>query len=101
MKFKASAEQDHFTELYNTDFFDLQTEQQSDTQNKTYSVDIEREHQLLSEADLIIIQFPLWWFSMPGVLKGYIDRVFSLGWAYGGGQTLSGKRFGKYDKRCT
>lgn len=92
MKFKASADEDDFTELYNSDFFDLQTEQNAATQNGTYSDDIQKEHQLLSEADVIIFQFPLWWYSMPGILKGYIDRVFSMGWAYGGGQALSGKK---------
>ncbi|MFY7733574.1 MAG: NAD(P)H-dependent oxidoreductase [Bacteroidia bacterium] len=92
MKFKASADEDDFIRLYNTDFFDLQVEQQSASQNKTYSADIEREHKLLSDADLIIFQFPLWWYSMPGLLKGYIDRVFSMGWAYGGGQALAGKK---------
>jgi NAD(P)H dehydrogenase (quinone) len=92
MKFKASADEDDFTELYNSDFFDLQTEQNAATQNGTYSADIKREHQLLSEADVIIFQFPLWWYSMPGILKGYIDRVFSMGWAFGGGQALSGKK---------
>jgi NAD(P)H dehydrogenase (quinone) len=35
MKFKASADEDDFTELYNADFFDLQTEQQSATQKQT------------------------------------------------------------------
>lgn len=92
MKFKASADEDDFTSLYNTDFFDLQIEQQTASQIKTYSADIAREHQLLSEANLIIFQFPLWWNSMPGLLKGYIDRVFSMGWAYGGGHALAGKR---------
>lgn len=92
MKFKASADEDDFTSLYNVDFFDLQVEQQSASQRQTYSADITREHQLLSEADLIIFQFPLWWYSMPGLLKGYVDRVFSMGWAYGGGQALAGKR---------
>jgi NAD(P)H dehydrogenase (quinone) len=92
MKFKASADEDDFTSLYNTDFFDLQAEQQNASQQKTYAQDIAREHKLLSEADLIIFQFPLWWYSMPGLLKGYIDRVFSMGWAYGGGQALAGKR---------
>jgi putative NADPH-quinone reductase len=29
---------------------------------------------------------------MPGLLKGYIDRIFSMGWAYGGGQALVGKK---------
>jgi NAD(P)H dehydrogenase (quinone) len=92
MKFKASADADDFTNLYHTDFFDLQTEQQAATKNHTFSADITREHQLLGEADLIIFQFPLWWYSMPGLLKGYIDRVFSMGWAYCGGQALAGKR---------
>ena len=92
MKFKASADEDDFTTLYNTDFFDLQTEQQSATQRQTFSADIQKEQQLLSEADLIIFQFPLWWYSMPALLKGYIDRVFTYGWAYGGGQALVGKK---------
>lgn len=92
MKFKASADEDDFTSLYNIDFFDLQVEQQVASQRKTYSVDIAREHQLLSEADLIIFQFPLWWYSMPALMKGYVDRVFSYGWAYGGGQALAGKQ---------
>jgi putative NADPH-quinone reductase len=30
---------------------------------------------------------------MPGLLKGYVDRVFSMGWAYGAGQALTGKEF--------
>ena len=69
MKFKASADEDDFTSLYIVDFFDLQVEQQAATQRQTYSEDITREHKLLSEADLIIFQFPLWWYSMPGLLK--------------------------------
>lgn len=28
--------------------------------------------------------FPIWWWSMPAVLKGWIDRVWNHGWAYGG-----------------
>ena len=91
IKFKASADEDDFNELYNTDFFDLQTEQQAATIKQTFSADIKREQELLSEADLIIFQFPLWWYSMPAVLKGYIDRVFSYGWAYGNAQALAKK----------
>jgi len=92
MKFKASADEDDFTELYNTDFFDLQAEQQVAANKQSFSADIKREQQLLIEADLIIFQFPLWWYSMPALLKGYIDRVFSYGWAYGGVQALAGKK---------
>jgi NAD(P)H dehydrogenase (quinone) len=92
VKFKAAADEEDFTELFQTDFFDLQTEQQAAAQRDNYAPDIKREHLLLGEADLIIFQFPLWWYSMPALLKGYIDRVFSMGWAYGGGQALAGKK---------
>lgn len=92
MKFKASADADDFVSLHNSDFFDIQAEQLAASQNQTFTPDITREHQLLEAADLIIFQFPLWWYSMPGVLKGYIDRVFSFGWAYGGKQAMAGKR---------
>jgi putative NADPH-quinone reductase len=92
MKFKASADEGDFRSLYNSDFFDLQVEQQTASLNQTYSPDIEKEHKLLSKADLIVFQFPLWWYSMPALLKGYIYRVFSYGWAYGGGKALLGKK---------
>lgn len=36
--------------------------------------------------DLLILQFPLWWFSAPAILKGWIDRVLVKGVAYGGGR---------------
>jgi NAD(P)H dehydrogenase (quinone) len=34
----------------------------------------------------MIWQFPLWWFSMPAILKGWVDRVFAMGRTYGGGR---------------
>jgi multimeric flavodoxin WrbA len=34
-------------------------------------------------ADAVILQFPLWWFGMPAILKGWIDRVYAYGFAYG------------------
>ncbi len=92
MKFKASADEEDFTELNDVDFFDLQAEQLQAIHKHTFSADIISEHQLLETADLIILQFPLWWYSMPGLLKGYFDRVLSMGWAYGGGKALSGKK---------
>jgi NAD(P)H dehydrogenase (quinone) len=32
----------------------------------------------------MIWQFPLWWFGLPGILKGWVDRVFAMGRTYGG-----------------
>jgi len=34
----------------------------------------------------MIWQFPLWWFGLPAVLKGWVDRVFAMGRTYGGGR---------------
>ncbi|MBU4304021.1 MAG: NAD(P)H-dependent oxidoreductase [Candidatus Omnitrophica bacterium] len=41
---------------------------------------IEQEH--IKKADVLIFIHPIWWFGMPAVIKGYIDRVFSYGFAY-------------------
>jgi NAD(P)H dehydrogenase (quinone) len=46
-------------------------------------VDIDSEQQKLLAADAVILQFPLWWFGMPAILKGWVDRVFAYGLAYG------------------
>ena len=51
----------------------------------------------LAASDLLILQFPMWWLGMPAILKGWIDRVFAVGRAYGGGRwfergMMAGKR---------
>jgi NAD(P)H dehydrogenase (quinone) len=41
------------------------------------------EQEKLSRADLVILQYPMWWwFGMPAILKGWADRVFTRGFAY-------------------
>jgi NAD(P)H dehydrogenase (quinone) len=51
-----------------------------------FSEDLRREQQRLLDAELVIFQFPLWWYGMPAILKGWVDRVFAYGFAYGGGR---------------
>ncbi|XP_078527459.1 NAD(P)H dehydrogenase [quinone] 1-like isoform X2 [Lissotriton helveticus] len=46
------------------------------------SDDIAAEQKKLEAADLIIFQFPLYWMGMPAIMKGWIERVFSPGFAY-------------------
>ena len=53
------------------------------------TADVQAEQEKLLWADVLIMQFPLWWFSMPAILKGWVDRVF----AYGVGEH-SDKRWG-------
>ncbi|MER9437768.1 NAD(P)H-dependent oxidoreductase [Mesorhizobium sp. M0618] len=55
--------------------------------------DVKAEIAKLLWADALILQFPLWWFAMPAILKGWVDRVFAYGFAYGVGEH-SDKRWG-------
>jgi NAD(P)H dehydrogenase (quinone) len=59
----------------------------------TQSPDIEAEQHKLLWADAVIFQFPLWWFSLPAILKGWVERVFAYGLAYGVGEH-GGARWG-------
>lgn len=44
--------------------------------------DIKREQDFITESDVIVFIYPIWWSNMPAILKGYLDRVFSFGFAY-------------------
>lgn len=55
-------------------------------------VDVETEQKILLESDLIVFQFPLFWYNIPASLKNWIDSVFSYGFAFGStGDKLKGK----------
>jgi NAD(P)H dehydrogenase (quinone) len=68
----------------------------------TQTADVAAEQAKLVAADAVIFQFPLWWFGFPAILKGWVDRVFAYGFAYGyrgagnayryGDGALAGKR---------
>lgn len=58
----------------------------------SYSFDVDQEQQDLIEADRIILQFPLFWYSCPAILKKWIDDIFTPGFAYArNGDKLKGK----------
>ena len=44
--------------------------------------DVAAEHARIDRADDLVLVYPVYWWSMPGLLKGWIDRVFTNGWAY-------------------
>ena len=57
-----------------------------------YLIDIEAEQALLHAARLIVWQHPIQWYSMPALMKLWVDEVLAFGWAYGpGGTALRGK----------
>ncbi|WP_226293976.1 NAD(P)H-dependent oxidoreductase [Aquimarina algicola] len=45
--------------------------------------DVKNEHQKIAKADCIIFLYPVWWSDCPAKLKGWFDRVYSVGYAYG------------------
>lgn len=47
------------------------------------AADVEAEQRKLLAADAVILQFPLWWYGMPAIMKGWVDRVYAYGLAYG------------------
>lgn len=44
--------------------------------------EITAEHDRIARADVLVLIFPVYWWSMPALLKGWIDRVFVSGWAF-------------------
>ena len=58
-----------------------------------YKIDVKAEQEALKKADIIIIQYPLFWYSVPAILKEWIDSVFTYGFAFGkGSHQLEGKK---------
>jgi NAD(P)H dehydrogenase (quinone) len=74
----------NFTTVKDPQYFKQQIEELHATEAKGFAEDIETEIQKMEWCDLMIWQFPLWWFGLPGTLKGWVDRVFAMGRTYGG-----------------
>lgn len=79
------------------DRLSLQAEQAHASRTGGFAPDLARELDRLERADLVVFSFPLWWFGLPAILKGWVDRVFAFGRVYGGGRwysdgALRGKR---------
>lgn len=53
--------------------------------------EIATEQEKLRRADAVVVQFPLWWYGMPAILKGWFDRVFVSGFAFGA-DPMTGRR---------
>jgi NAD(P)H dehydrogenase (quinone) len=54
-----------------------------DDPDKVYSPEVRTEMARVERNEATVMIFPVWWWSMPALLKGWIDRVWNNGWAYG------------------
>ncbi|WJV52724.1 NAD(P)H-dependent oxidoreductase [Pectobacteriaceae bacterium CE90] len=98
MKWKAVLDADDRTDRQEDAPFNPSLDSKHAFEQGTQSQDIAREQEKLRWADMVILQFPLWWFSMPAILKGWVDRVYAYGFAYGVGEhsdTRWGNRYGE------
>lgn len=59
---------------------------------KVFSAEVENEIARMKQHDALAYIFPVWWYGVPAMLKGYIDRVWNHGFAYGGGSKLHHKK---------
>lgn len=86
--FAAAATRADFLTRADPAYLKYQAEQRAAWANGSgdgFAGDIVEEQRRLAWCDLVVFQFPLWWFSVPAILKGWIDRVLAVGFAYGGG----------------
>ncbi|MBM7620089.1 putative NADPH-quinone reductase [Bacillus tianshenii] len=95
MNFNAIADGNDFRERKNPDQLNYLSEQMNASKNKSFSEDILLEQEKLEWADFVIFQFPIWWTEAPAILKGWFDRVFAFGFAYGPGAYDKGNLRGK------
>lgn len=86
--FRADIGRHDMTSIADAGRFHVQTEQTEAARKRAFAPDIAREQARLADADILILQFPLWWGGPPAVLKGWIDRVLAYGFAY-----VDGRRF--------
>lgn len=77
-----------FSSVANPDYFHYQAEQAHAAQAGAFSAELQREQERVAAADLLILQFPLWWGGAPAILKGWFERVLAYGFGY-----VDGARF--------
>lgn len=82
-----------FLSRANASYLHIQSEQAHAWTTRSFEPQLAGEIDKLLATDLVIFQFPLWWWSIPAILKGYFDRAFGYGFAYGrNGHALAGKK---------
>jgi putative NADPH-quinone reductase len=56
-----------------------------------FNIDVKAEQEAMAQADLIILQYPIYWYNMPPILKQWFDKVLTYGFAFGEGSKVTGK----------
>jgi NAD(P)H dehydrogenase (quinone) len=83
MRWKAVFDESDFPSRANTERLSFIRESAHAYATGQQTEDVAKEQAKLSSADAVILQFPLWWFGAPAILKGWIERVYAYGFGYG------------------
>lgn len=87
MAFNPVSGRHNFLTNHDPDYYKQQAEETYAAAHDGFASDIQQEMDKLFWCDALILQFPLWWFGLPAILKGWVDRVFAAGGRiYGGGK---------------
>ncbi|WAR00303.1 NQO1-like protein [Mya arenaria] len=77
MKFDPVASRNIFKDLKDPNYFNFQNELSHAADTGQLADDLDREMKKILQADLIILQFPMYWLGLPAILKGWIDKCFA------------------------
>jgi len=83
----------HFRSRAVPDRFDAQAEQRHATDTSTLPAVVMDELALMDRADLLVLQYPMWWHLPPAMLKGWFDRVLAYGEVYTSSKRFENGRF--------
>jgi|SRR5947209_8145947 len=83
-RFDPVSDRRNFTSTFDADYLKQGKEERHATAFDGFTPDLEHEIRKLESCDLLVFSFPLWWFGMPAILKGWVDRTFAYSRIFGG-----------------
>jgi NAD(P)H dehydrogenase (quinone) len=97
MRFDPVSDRRNFRLQKEPGYLKQQVEELHASETGSFAPDLQAELDKLDWCHCLIFQFPLWWFGLPAILKGWVDRVFAMGKVYGMGKwydngVFAGKR---------
>lgn len=93
MGFDPCERPEHYAAPLDRGRFDVQSEQRHASANQTIPAEVAAEIARVDQADLLILQYPMWWHLPPAILKGWFDRVFIYGDVYTSKKRFENGRF--------
>jgi len=100
MGFDPVSDRHNFTTVADSDRLDQQAEEAFASRHDGFEPALQAEMDKLAWCDALVLQFPIWWLGLPAILKGWVDRVFAVGRAYGGGRWFDGGMFAGKRAMC-